>query len=157
MGVLDLEGAVSHQRHRLAAWVMQKGWGKRIQRRGQVPFDVVGPLLREWVDERWSSTLDDLASEATSQSLVARSALQDFNSTRLHGALSVQQAVSWLVDHFPQLTQNEMAMVLQVSQQLVGKFVTIRSKQRREAQQRRQMDLAPRCSATCSPARRDED
>ncbi|MGN6489080.1 MAG: hypothetical protein ACTHLT_14860 [Devosia sp.] len=57
MGVLQIEGAARHQRHRLAPWVVQRGWGKRIEKKGTVPFDVVGPELRAWVAEPFRSVM----------------------------------------------------------------------------------------------------
>jgi hypothetical protein len=132
MGVLVTEGAATHQRHRLAAWVVQQGWGKRIEKRGAIPFDVVSPELRQWIAERWEQTKDDIASEATSRSLVAREALLDFQSSRNRPDLTVQQKVHWLADFHPKLTQAEVAMVLDVTQQLVSKFLNARTAARRE-------------------------
>lgn len=94
MEVLVTEGAARHQRHRLTSWVVERGWGKRIERKGQVPFDVLGPDVREWIAERWEQTKDDIASEATSQSLTARAALEAFKASRHRHDLTVQAAVS---------------------------------------------------------------
>jgi hypothetical protein len=142
MGVLVVEGADRHQRHRLAPWVMQRGWGKRIEaRRGRrFPFDVVGPDLQQWIADRWEATVSELEQEATAPSLAARAALHQFTTSRSE-ALSVQQSVCWLADYFPQLTQNEVAMVLDVTQQLVAKYQNIRSAHRRRAWELRTMDL----------------
>ena len=143
LGVLEAEDTATHQRHRIAAWVVQRGWGKRVQRRGKVPFDVVGPDLRVWVNERWTQAVDDLASQTTAPSLQARAALADFNALRLT-TLTVQQSIHWLADWFPNLTQVEMGMVLQVTQQLVGKYLNIRAKQLRDAEELKVMDLDQR-------------
>ncbi|RYG86409.1 MAG: hypothetical protein EON59_10075, partial [Alphaproteobacteria bacterium] len=116
MGVLHVEASASHGRHRLAKWIVEEGWGRRIERKGEYPFDVVGPKLREWIDTRWDATFQALMQEASNSSLVARAALAAFTSSRLTGELSVQQAVSWLADHFEDLTQVEMSMVLDVTQ-----------------------------------------
>lgn len=143
LGVVEVEGAATHQRHRLAAWVVQRGWGKRIERRNKKPFDVVGPDLRVWIEERWVQAVEDIASEATAPSLQARAALADFNARR-STALTTQQSIHWLADWFPHLTQTEMGMVLEVTQQLVGKYLNIRSKQLREAEELKAMDLDER-------------
>ena len=142
MGVLVVEGAERHQRHRLAPWVMQRGWGKRIEgRRGRrFPFDVVGPDLQRWIADRWNLTMAELEQEATAPSLAARAALQQFTTSRSR-TLSVQQSVSWLADYFPLLTQNEVALVLDVTQQLVAKYQNIRSAQRRKALALKAMNL----------------
>jgi hypothetical protein len=144
MGVVEVEGVAKHQRHRLATWVVQRGWGRRIVRRGAVPFDVVGPQLRAWIADRWDETLSHIASQASAPSIEARRALGVFNSERLHGPLSVQQSVSWLACAFPHLTQTEMAMVLDVTQQLVGKYLSIRGDQLREARKLKEMDMEER-------------
>jgi hypothetical protein len=146
MDVLVIEGAAKHQRHRLAAWVVQQGWGRRIEKRGAIPFDVVGPELRDWIAARWRRTCEEMVNKATAPSLEARAALADFNQGRLHGNLSVEQAVSWLAWFFPGLTQTEMGMVLNVTQQLVAKYLNRRAKQLRDARELKNMDLDERKS-----------
>lgn len=140
MEVLHVEGAARHQRHRLASWVTQKGWGKRIERRGSIPFDVVGPDLRKWVAARWEQTIAELTKETTGAAAAAREALRKFNSTRSNGDLSTQQAVTWLICHFPDLTQSDMASILGVTQQLVSKFKAIRDRQLQDARALKAMD-----------------
>lgn len=140
MGVLDVEDSATHGRHRLAKWITEEGWGRRIERKGKIPFDVIGPKLREWIALRWDTTLQLLQQEASKPSLRARSELAAFTSSRLTGKLSVQEGVSWLADHFPELTQSEMAMVLDVTQQLVSKFLVIRKASRSEMTRRLRTD-----------------
>jgi hypothetical protein len=144
MGVLAVEGAASHQRHRLAAWVVHREWGRRIEKKGMVPFDVLGPELRQWMAERWQSTVEAIAADTSSRSLVARAALDRFKVVTGRSNLSAQEEVSWLADFFPELTQVETGMVLNVSQQLVGRFRAIRTKQRSDAIALRAMDLDDR-------------
>jgi hypothetical protein len=91
LGVLVVEGTSSHQRHRLAPWVVRQGGGKRIEKRGTYPFDVLSPEMQEWIDQRWSTTLRAITDEATAPSLAAREALASFNNSRLRGPLTVQQ------------------------------------------------------------------
>lgn len=141
MGVLVVEGAASHQRHRLAVWVVQQGWGKRIERRGTVPFDVVSPKLQDWVASRWEKTVVDIDRETSAAAMRARRELDAFKKTRLSGDLETQPAVSWLADHHPDLTQTEMAGVLEVTQQLVAKHLNYRSAQLREARALRALAL----------------
>lgn len=140
MDVLQVEGAEKHQRHRLTAWVVQRGWGRRIEKRGAVPFDVVGPALRAWVDERWEETTRRLSRAAGQKAVYAREALHRFTETRSGRELSVQQAVCWLACYFEELTQVEMASVLDVTQQLVAKYLNIRTSQLREARALKAMD-----------------
>ncbi len=144
MGVVHVEGAERHQRHRLAAWVVQRGWGRRIERKGTVPFDVVGPELRAWVAERWSETTEKLVRTAGKHVAAAGEALRRFGQTRGKQELSVQQAVCWLRDNFDGLTQTEMAGLLDVTQQLVAKYLNIRDSQLREARELKAMDVDQR-------------
>lgn len=149
MGVLVVEGAATHQRHRLASWVVHQEWGKRVEKRGTVPFDVVGPELQAWIASRWSGTVAEVARESTAASTQARTALDAFKKTRQSGELEIQPSVSWLVCHYPHLTQKEMAAVLDVTQQLVAKYMNIRTAQLREARALREMDLDERKLQRC--------
>jgi hypothetical protein len=125
MGVLVVEGTATHARHRLASWTVGDGWGQRIERRGKVPFDSIGPELRKWIEERWAETRETLAAEMGKTALEARGALSNFNATRLY-PLRVQEAIDWLAVQFPRLTQREVGLVLGVTQQLVSKYQRIR-------------------------------
>ena len=57
----------------------------------------------------------------------ARCALEAFSNGR--GPMTVQAQVCWLADHFPGLTQKQMALVLSVSQQMVSRNLTVRAEQ----------------------------
>ncbi|MEO3387088.1 hypothetical protein [Mesorhizobium sp. CAU 1741] len=142
--VLVVEGAERHRRHRLARWVVERGWGRRIEAKGTHPFDVVGPELRQWLSSRWQQALQDKAREATASTVEAARALAHFNGNRLNGDLTVQQSVSWLIDHFPHLTQCEMGLILNVTQQMIAKWMNVRSAQIRDAKALKAMDLDER-------------
>lgn len=150
LDVMVIEGAERHQRHRLASWVVERGWGKRIERRGTVPFDVVGPELRSWISDRWQQALDDKKRQENAAVVEAAEALARFNSNRIHDDLTAQEAVSWLIAYFPHLTQSEMALILNVTQQLISKWVNARSSQIRDAKILRAMDLDDRQSLRSS-------
>ncbi|WP_454288237.1 hypothetical protein [Rhizobium arsenicireducens] len=148
LGFLQLEYGGNIQRHRLAPWITQRGWGKRLKRsvKGRhQPFDVVGPDARAWIEQRLPTALAQLELEVSDQASLARSALDDFKAernsyrARLGSCeMSVQEMVSWLADHWPDLSQSEVALVLDVSQQLVSRFLGLRTKQLQEAKARRE-------------------
>ena len=46
-----------------------------------------------------------------------------------HEEMTVQMQVCWLADHFPSLTQKQMALVLSVSQQLLSRNLATRAEQ----------------------------
>ena len=139
MDFLHVEGGGTHQRHRLSTWVTAKGWGKRMEPRYGTPFDVIGPEGQAWIAERWQATCDRLNAERSQPSLVAGVALAQFANDRdsyrrLTGQepMGLVEKVSWLIDHFPDLSQSEMASILMVTQQLVSRYVNARAKQLRD-------------------------
>jgi hypothetical protein len=136
MGFLYVEGGRAHNRHRLTPEVVKQGFGRHIPAKPpsvRYPFDVVSPAGREWIEARWSETLAALeAQQARPVILQAREALNAFRAGRLSD-LSVQGCVLWLCDHFPDLTHTEMASILDVTQQAVSRYVSIRSRQRTSA------------------------
>ncbi|TGT59469.1 hypothetical protein EN813_028105 [Mesorhizobium sp. M00.F.Ca.ET.170.01.1.1] len=130
MGVLQIEDRGGHCRQRLARWVVQRGWGKHLQPKGRYPFDVIGPEAQQWIAERWAETVDKLHAQTLQGGCGrAASALQQFKTRRLH-PMRPQQEICWLIDHFPSLSQSEISSIVEVSQQLVSKFASIRQAQR---------------------------
>ncbi|MET3925146.1 hypothetical protein [Devosia sp. 2618] len=139
MDFLYVEGGGTHQRHRLSVWVTAKGWGKRVEPRYGTPFDVISPEGQAWIAERWQTTSDRVNAERSKPSLDAGSALARFandrdNYRRVTGQepMTLAEKVSWLIDHFPSLSQSEMASILMVTQQLVSRYVNTRAKQLRD-------------------------
>lgn len=136
MDFLHVEGGGMHQRHRLSAWVTAKGWGKRLEPHYGTPFDTISPKGQAWIADRWQATFDQVTAERSLPSLVAGAALTQFANDRdsyrrLSGQepMGLVEKVSWLVDHFPDLSQSEMASILMVTQQLVSRYVNTRAKQ----------------------------
>jgi hypothetical protein len=143
MGLLQAEGR--HGRYRLATFAVERGYGKRIERskKSRWPFDVVSPRGQELVATAWADTIADMdveiSNHAGRQSAGRR--LQAYRLSRTKLGLSTmqpQQEVCWLCDHFPDLTNRDMAVLLDVSEQLVGRYVNTHNQQRREA--RRKLD-----------------
>ena len=135
MNFLQVEGGGRNSRHRIADWVVQRGWGKRLHRKtDKFPFDVIGPEAVQWIKERWQDAVAAIERETVTGPVVeAKSALADFQATHGRKEMSVQMMVCWLADFFPELTQQQMAGVLDVSQQLVSRFLSIRSEQLKRA------------------------
>lgn len=130
MGVLQIEDRGGHCRQRLAPWVVQRGWGKRHEPKGRYPFDVIGPQAQQWIAERWVRTSNELqAKNLKGEVGRAASALQQFKALRSN-PMRTQQEICWLSDQFPALSQSEIGSIVEVSQQLVSKFVRIQQAQR---------------------------
>jgi hypothetical protein len=77
----------------------------------------------------------------------AKAALEDFQRSRSRDNMPPQEAVCWLTDHFPQLGQEDVAAILDITQQLVSRYQNVQAKQRREARAR----VEAMKQGTCSP------
>lgn len=131
MDFVQVETRGRHSRHRLCRWVVDRGWGRRLDARGRVPFDVVGPEAQSWVIERWSACTDAIARRAASGAVLeAINSLAAFKATRWRDNMSTQGDFLWLRDHFPGLSQPQLANILEVTQQLVSRFSNARDRQR---------------------------
>lgn len=137
MGFLQLEGTGKNSRHRVADWLMLKGWAKRhYSKADHYPFDVINTDAVFWVIDRWEQAKAAyLETTYTAGVEEAQKALQAFQIDRGRRDMSVQMQVCWLVDHFPELTQTMIAGVVAVTQQVVSKFLRIRSADITTAQQ----------------------
>lgn len=134
LGFLQVEGGGRNSRHRIAEWVVQRGWGKRLHRRSdKYPFDVIGPEAVKWVKERKQDAVAAIEQQITEPVAAAKDALADFQARNGRTEMSVQMMVCWLADFFPRLTQEQMATILEVSRPLVSRFMAVRSKQLQEA------------------------
>lgn len=139
MEFLHVEGGGSHQRHRLCEWVTSEGWGRRVQRRGTVPFDVISPAAQQWIHQRWQPTLEkmsalrSLPSKAALEALLAFKTQRDiFRSAVGRQSMSVEEQACWIKDRFPALAHEEIADALHVSQQLVSRLLKAREQGRRK-------------------------
>lgn len=152
MDFLQVEGGGRDCRHRIADWVVQRGWGKRLKRRGdKFPFDVISPEAVDWIKERWQATTDAIEEEGNVGRIAeARDALQSFKAHRGRDELPAQMLVCWLADFFPDLSQQQMGRVLDVTQQLVSRFLAIRSSQIAKARElRKRTFLEPVIGTSC--------
>lgn len=134
MDFLQLEGAGRDVRHRISPWVEEKGWGRRNRRKtDKFPFDVISPEAVRWVMTRWEEAARTVEGRTQVQPVAeARAALAHFKTSRDREDMKCVQEVYWLVDHFPGLTHEQMASVLDVSRQLVDRYIKERMKQRRK-------------------------
>lgn len=144
MNFLFVEAGTSHQRHRLCPWVIEKGWGKRLTPKYSVPFDVVGPDAQQWIDEHWQAAVKAIEDAKSGPTKDAQAALEAFRSERnafrrSHGndEMTTEEQVSWLSDHFPKLTQTEIASVVGVTQQIVARNLSKRNKHKQELERLR--------------------
>ncbi|HWJ75029.1 MAG TPA: hypothetical protein VNX29_17860 [Kaistia sp.] len=130
---LAVEGGGQYQRHRITRWAVERGFGKRIERSSRVqhPFDVISPEGRRWLEEKWSGAVLAVDEQLTAPLKLAGEALTTFQVAR-NRKLDVQEAATWLIDHFNSLTHEEIARILDVTRQLVCRYANIRSKQLRE-------------------------
>lgn len=135
MELLRTEGAATHSRYRLAPWAVEQGLGKRIERKGKIPFDTISPEGQAWVAERWGDTVQTLEDAKSVPARKAEDALGRFRSQRNayraslgQEEMSTKEMVYWVVDHFPNLSQPEVASVVKVTQPLVNRILMDRKR-----------------------------
>jgi hypothetical protein len=121
MGFLVVEGADRIARHRLATWVTERGWGRRLRPVGRFPFDVVGPDAQCWIDEHWAAA-EKKAGDLSVLGQQARDHLSEFMAGRRKASRTPMMMVTWLCDHYPGLSQSEKGRIVGISQQLVSRF-----------------------------------
>lgn len=130
MGLLRSEGL--HGRYRLAPFAVEAGLGKRIEKsRSGHPFDVISPKGQRMIGAAWNDVVVDLELEWLADPMIseARTALSDFSSSR-NRQLKPQQQVTWVSFYYPDLTNRQIAAILAVSEQLVGRYVNRAAKRR---------------------------
>lgn len=141
-------GSSRHTRMRLCPWVVTRGWGKRIEKRNRPPFDTVSPEAQDWVRERLASTKAAIDQRASADAQRATYELHRFIAWRVAERVNREEEFTtgrkflWLADHYPDLTQEDIAVVLEVSPSLVSKMVKER-KSHRGAVQKRKTTVLP--------------
>jgi hypothetical protein len=147
MDFVYIPGNHAKAAYRLSDWAIEAGFGRRIERSRRVKyaFYVISPIGQQWVAERWAGALASVDGRSSGPELgLAGKALEDFQASR-NRRLTVEEGVSWLLGHYPSLSQENMAAILSVSQPLVSYHVNTRRKQLRETSERRArpLDEAP--------------
>lgn len=130
MNFLQIEGTGRNARNRIQDWVIAKGYGKRNKRKSDgMPFDVVSSEGVRWIAERWEDARKEVEAKTSGPAKEAREALQEFQKRR-SGPMGGQGEIYWLADHFSRLTHDQMANALDLSRQLVSRFIKLRARQR---------------------------
>jgi predicted XRE-type DNA-binding protein len=135
-----IPGADPKAVHRISPWAIEAGYGLLHDPRKGIKhaFDVISPAGQAWIDERWADAVAVVEARASGSKLQApRSELKTFQTSRSRSEMSVQVQVCWLADHFAALTQDEMALLLDVSQPIVSRYMNTRADQRSKARVRR--------------------
>lgn len=128
MGLLRREGC----RYRLPRGAVEKGLGIRHDKpRSGYPFDVISPQAQQLIADLWEETVTDLDKEllGTPAILEAKEALEAFKTGRRRRKMTTQQEVCWLCCHREHLTHRQMAVVLSITEQLVGRYANGQAEQ----------------------------
>jgi hypothetical protein len=129
MGILRSEKG----RLRLTPKAVRLGLGKRYDnpKRFKYPFDVISPLGQNIVAENWYWVAADLRQEKHSKPILreASEALENFKKGR-PSEMTSQMGVCWLRDHYPRLTQDEIASLIDIPQSLVNRYAKLQERQR---------------------------
>jgi len=149
---LYLPGGAGKRRHQISPWAVEAGLGlHHVRGKGVAyPFDAISPAGQAWIAERWSSAWAAVQGRQTLDAVArARAALDDFKTSRSRHDMPVQMEVCWLADHFPELSQSQIAAAIDVTQQLVSRHMKMREAQRQRWRVWRSSQLrepeGPRC------------
>lgn len=134
IALLQPEGLDSHTRYRLVPWAVQAGLGKRIERKGKIPFDTISPLGQDWIAARWDAAMTSIEDAKTDQVRTAEATLKKFVEERDafrdavgRERMTTKEMIYWVVDHFPSLSQSEISQAVHVSQALVSRILKRRA------------------------------
>jgi hypothetical protein len=140
MKFVYIPGDAPKAAHRISPWAIETSYGLRHERRKGVKhaFDVISPAGQAWIEERWADAQAVVESRSSALKIqVARRELDEFKVSRNRMSMKVQEQVCWLADHIPRLTHDDMAIVLDVSQPIVSRYMAKRDDERRKARERR--------------------
>ena len=141
---LYLPGGSAKRRHRISPWAVEAGLGLHHDCRKGVshPFDAISPAGKAWIAKRWSYAWAAVQGRQMFDAVArARAALDDFKTSRDRRDMSTQMEVCWLADHFPELSQTQMAVAIDVTQQLVSRHMKMRAAQRQRGRAWRSSQL----------------
>jgi hypothetical protein len=128
------------KRLRLTPKAVALGYGKRHDNPKKIkhPFDVISPLGQKIIAENLGWVMEDMDQEKRSkpQFQVASQALATFKGKR-QSEMTTQMEVCWMRDHFPDLTQDEIAGLLDTPQSLVNRYAKTQARQRDFHQRRK--------------------
>lgn len=124
------------KRLRLTPKAVALGYGKRHDNPKKIkhPFDVISPMGQKVVAQNLGWVTEDMDQEKRSkpQIQVASQALEGFKG-QCQSEMTTQMEVCWLRDHFPKLTQDEIAAVIYIPQSLVNRYARLQERQREYA------------------------
>jgi hypothetical protein len=136
LGMLQTEG----KRLRLTPKAVALGYGRRhdFPQKQKYPFDVISPLGQKVIAQNLGWVMEDMDQDKRSkpQLQVASQALESFKVQRLR-EMTTQMEVCWMRDHFPELTQDEIAGLIDAPQSLVNRYATTEARQRDFHQRRK--------------------
>ncbi len=128
MGVLALEG----RNYRLHRHLVDVGIGRRHDwTRSRHAFDVISPKGQDLIASIWAETVDDYDEDCRKNREVPliRAALDSFKAVRT-GAMTTQEELCWIEDHFRDKPHRTIAEILEVSPALVIRYAKKRSEDR---------------------------
>ncbi|KEY05889.1 hypothetical protein I5770_01100 [Brucella sp. BO2] len=147
MGILETRYTGSSHIHRqsLTDQAVQNGLGKHLipKKKGQTPFDVLSPKGQQWIADRWAEAVTALDKAKTDDARLNRvvSRLEAFKAKRKM-PLTPQMEVCWLIDHYPDVSQTDMGVILSLPKQTISHWVKLRAKQRNAAKLRQSQSLS---------------
>jgi hypothetical protein len=104
-------------------------WPKASTGKHKHPFDVISPLGQAYIADQWKQTLGELLNDGQRPATLAVQALEEFEARRSK-PMSLLFRVTWLLDHFPDLTQQDIADCLNADPSMVSRYAKARRKRR---------------------------
>jgi len=119
-------------RYRLTRCAVEKGLGMRHDRprKSKYPFDVISPKGQRLIEQIWSEAYDDYEAERRGDEQIAEalSTLDAFRRSRR--SMTTQEEVCWVLDHYPSLSLQQVASVVEVDRALVSRYAKRRADDR---------------------------
>lgn len=120
-------------RYRLPMSAVEKGLGIRHDRpkHSKHPFDVLSPYCQQLIEQVWADSLADYETDqrGDAQIVEAKEALDNFRGRRLR-KMTTQEEICWVLDHFPRLSYQQVASVVEVDRALVSRYAKRRASDR---------------------------
>jgi hypothetical protein len=99
-------------------------------RKSKYPFDVISPKGQRLIEQVWSEAYDDYEAERRGDGQIAEalSALDAFRRRRR--SMTTQEEVCWILDHYPLLSLQQVASIVEVDRALVSRYAKRRADDR---------------------------
>ncbi len=127
-------------RRLLSPMAVEAGYGKTIwgtSKSGQKrPFDVISPLGQAYIVSLWDETVAELQVEhGNAEGIIAAAAALDAFAVGRFVPMELFEKIRWLLDHYPDITQEAVAKCLGCDPGYVSRIASLRRGEREKARE----------------------